>query len=141
MKGKKILHFLTGKLDQTGFPHPSMVIWFTGHVMWESTCKKQQSWKFNLPVKYKRECVLIVFNVQLVSVLKDFCSFWSFLIFPIRSINSKKKIWPIQNVPDGQYNNGIVKWSSALFFHCWFYLIYHTNINQLHNFREAKKNL
>ena len=36
-KQHSLLHFLTGKLDQTGFPHPSMAISFVGHVMWEST--------------------------------------------------------------------------------------------------------
>ena len=36
-KQYSLLHFLTGKLDQTGFPHPSMAISFVGHVMWEST--------------------------------------------------------------------------------------------------------
>ena len=40
-KQHSLLHFLTGKLDQTGFPHPSMAICFTGHVMWESMWKKK----------------------------------------------------------------------------------------------------
>ena len=36
-KQHSLLHFLTRKLDQTGFPHSSMAILFIGHVMWERT--------------------------------------------------------------------------------------------------------
>ena len=36
-----LLYFLTGKLDETGFPHPSVAIWFIGYVMWENMWKKQ----------------------------------------------------------------------------------------------------
>ena len=41
-KQHSVLHFLTGKLDQTGFPHRSVAIWFICH-MWESTWKKTTS--------------------------------------------------------------------------------------------------
>ena len=70
-----LLYFLTGKIDETVFPHPSMAIWFIGYVMWENVKKTTCSVKkFNIHVKCKRECVLIVFIVQLDSVFKDLCS-------------------------------------------------------------------
>ena len=37
----------------------------------KTTCSVK---KFNIHVKCKRECVLIVFFIQLDSVFKDFCS-------------------------------------------------------------------
>ena len=117
-KQHSLLHFLIGKFDQTHFPHPSTVIWFIGHVMWKSTWKNNlQCWKFNLLVKCKREYALIVsmFSCCLKEFLPLIFSDLSYKKY--KSINSKKKKnCPIRNIPEGQYNKGIIKWSSAIFF-------------------------
>ena len=94
-KQHSLLHFLTGKLDQTGF---LILLWQFD--LLDMLCGKAreknnlQCWKFNLLVKCKRECVLIVSNVQFGSVLKIFL----LLIFsdlPYKNRKLKKKICPI----------------------------------------------
>ena len=122
-KQHSLLHFLTGKLDQTGF---LILLWQFD--LLDMLCGKAheknnlQCWKFNLLVKCKRECVLIVSNVQFGSVLKIFL----LLIFsdlPYKNRKLKKKFVPSRAFQMGQYSEGIVNWSSAIFFLCWRYFL------------------